>query len=554
LRFSPAASLVRRLRDESGAALVMGLGILMTMTVMLTGTLEMTASGPRDAALDNADQNAYALAEAGMNNALSVLEANYPGTVQYPGNPNLLPQRTTQLSNGSVTWGGTLQKVTGKPWAWQWSLVATGQVLNPTGPATHPATRQVKAVVPVALPKTELVGDTSILNWIYAFKDATFSNQVAIGSPLYAGGNLTLDNKATVTAGAHKLVVGGVLTMRQNADGVGSSASRIGQTYVVGGCSWLGSGLTLHNPCQWDTDNVWANPTYRGSTIPTTDPTYTGPAPAPGFITLPTLTCCSLGSATVPPSTMGFWYINASPGPGSPCDAASKTGTPPTFDTGDNLINNSATPSTPYNLTPSNASYTCRTTDGDGHPIGELSWNATTKILTISGTVFIDGSAAIDNSGYSGQPVFQYKGQGTIYLSGTFAIKQTKICAVISGSDCDWTTGHWNPNDPTQGALVVIANGDGGAGGAQSQGNVVKPGDGIVMVGGSFQGALLANKSIELVTTPVEQGPMVSVYNSVSSGQTGTLSFPSVNIQPAGAAGVTAPIPLPTLLTPQQFG
>ena len=44
------------------------------------------------------------------------------------------------------------------------------------------------AVVPVMLPTTQLAGDTSILNWIYAFHDAAFSNQVAIASPVYAGG------------------------------------------------------------------------------------------------------------------------------------------------------------------------------------------------------------------------------------------------------------------------------------------------------------------------------------------------------------------------------
>ncbi len=544
MKFSLAA-LVRRSRDESGATLVMGLGILMTMTVMVTGTLELTSESGRAASYSNAKQNSYALAEAGLNDALSVLEANYPGTVQYPGNPNLLsPSQTTQYPNGSATWGGTLQRVTGKAWAWQWSISSTSRVTDPTGPETGPVSTRVTAVVPVAMPTTELVGDTSILNWIYAFKDATFSNQVAIASPVYAGGNLTLDNKATVAGTAGKLAVGGVLTMSQNADGVGTSASRIGQAYLAGGCAYKGNGTPppLHNPCQWDSDNVWADPAHRAPAVPS------------DLIIVPTLTCCSLGGGGFEPSTMGFWYVNASPGPNAPCDASSKTGTPPTFDTGDNVINNSATPVTPFNLTPYNQSYTCRTTDGNGTPIGELSWNASTKVLTIKGTVFIDGSATVDKTGYSGQPVFRYAGQGTIYLSGTFAVKSTMICAVTAATDCNFTAGQWNPNDPNQGALVVIANGDGGAGGAQSQGNVVKPGDGVEILSSSFQGALLANKNVQIDTSSKEQGPMISVYNSVNSGQTGTLSFPSVNIQPAGAAGVTAPIPLPTLLATQQFG
>src|SRR5205823_12923593 len=121
-----------------------------------------------------------------------------------------------------VTWGGTLQRVTGKGWAWQWALTSTSTVADPTGPGTAPESRRMTAVVPVMLPSTQLAGDTSILNWIYAFHDATFGNQVAIASPVYAGGNLTLDNRATITGAAGKLAVGGVLTMSQNADGVGS--------------------------------------------------------------------------------------------------------------------------------------------------------------------------------------------------------------------------------------------------------------------------------------------------------------------------------------------
>jgi hypothetical protein len=47
---------------------------------------------------------------------------------------------------------------------------------------------------------------------------------------------------------------------------------------------------------------------------------------------------------------------------------------------------------------------------------------------------------------------------------------------------------------------------------------------------------------------------MISVYNSVYSGQTGTLTFPAVNLAPTGADGVTAPIPPGNLLPAQQFG
>ena len=57
-----------------------------------------------------------------------------------------------------------------------------------------------------------------------------------------------------------------------------------------------------------------------------------------------------------------------------------------------------------------------------------------------------------------------------------------------------------------------------------------------------------------LVTAVAAVAILVSIYNSVSSGQTGTMTFPSVSQAPSGAAGVTAPIPPGNLLPPQQFG
>ena len=63
------------LGDESGIALVMALGIMLVLTIALTTVITFTASGARDSTRVNAGQKAYALAEAGVNNALAVLNA-----------------------------------------------------------------------------------------------------------------------------------------------------------------------------------------------------------------------------------------------------------------------------------------------------------------------------------------------------------------------------------------------------------------------------------------------------------------------------------------------
>ena len=105
-------------------------------------------------------QKAYALAEAGVNNALAVLNQNYPCTACYPGNPALLPARATTYSTGSVSWSGTLQAAPlGYDWSDEWRLTATSTVPNPTGPAAAPITRTVKAVVPIIIPAASPIGD-----------------------------------------------------------------------------------------------------------------------------------------------------------------------------------------------------------------------------------------------------------------------------------------------------------------------------------------------------------------------------------------------------------
>ena len=100
----------------------------------------------------------------------------------------------------------------------------------------------------------------------------------------------------------------------------------------------------------------------------------------------------------------------------------------------------------------------------------------------------------------------------------------------------------------------MIADGDGGSGGAQSQGNVVAAGDGIELVSSSFQGALIANKSVGQHDARSDQGPMVSVYNRVYSGQTGDAHVPDRELRARRRRGVTEPAPAGALLPAVDFG
>jgi hypothetical protein len=549
MRLSPTHGLcsraLARLRDERGIALIMAIGIMFVLTIALTTTMFFTSASARHASHSNAGQKAYALAEAGVNNALAVLNTHYPSTSAYPGDTppgTFLPTATTTYSEGTATWGGTLQFVNGAGWTWEWLVTSTGTVKNPTGPGAADVTRTVRAHIPVVIPPDQPVGTDGTLNWIYAGDNARFTNSVSIASPVYTWHSLSLENGAAISGipgisgVVQKLAVGGDpdpvtgggnLTMEQNADTVGADAP-LAAVHINGLCASKKVSATLHT-CIWGgtanpNDQVWG--TVHDNTVP------------PDLIVKPELTS----------TQMTFWYQNANLGPNIPCNGAAAP-RQPVFDTGDNTINNSATPTTPFNLTPSTGDYTCRNVVG-GQTIGELSWNATSKVLTITGTIFIDGSATVDATGYTGNPVFTYSGQGTLVLSGTFGMKNSKICAVASGGDCNIAAGAWDPN---VNALVVVANGDGGAGGAQSQSNLVQSGAGIQIKGSSFQGALIANKNVEVDTTSNEQGPMISVYHWVETGQTGTLTFPSIHFAPSGGGGITQPLPTAQLLSPQNI-
>ena len=75
----------RLVREEEGVALVLAIVSMLVLTITLTAVIFITAAGARDAHRSNAGQKASALAESGINNALAVLNANYPGIVVYPG-------------------------------------------------------------------------------------------------------------------------------------------------------------------------------------------------------------------------------------------------------------------------------------------------------------------------------------------------------------------------------------------------------------------------------------------------------------------------------------
>ena len=479
----------RLLRRQDGITLIMAIGVLGILTMTGTTLIYYANTNARSAAYSDQKSEAYDLAEAGINEMMAVLAR--PENNALKG--NLLPQTTSTYPDGTVTWWGVLNDQTQT-----WALTSTGTIKNPTGSTASAAKRTLTASVPVTPTYTQPLNNPA---WNYIFNkhtgsacDMTLANNVTGSSRLYVAGNLCLSNNVTITQTA--LVVRGNLDLSNNA-AVGASTSmntRV-ETYVGGQCRYGGGSWA--SPCSGnqDTRHIYSkmNPPSYVVGVNNTAPVIATPA-----------------------ADFATWYTNSSPGPTQNCTAqnGAVSGTPPTFDN-DSVRNNSV--STVQDLTPG-SSYTCRVGPSN-HPTGELSWNATTKVLTVAGTIFIDGSAKFSNGALN-----QYNGQGTIYLSGTFLfVNNTMMCGGISGSACDFAS--WNPNTEM---LTLVANGNGGQAGT---GNSI-----LVSQGAKFQGGLFATANLSYENNAQSDGPMVGdtivIANNVNND-----SFPTITVVPVGMPG-----------------
>jgi len=476
----------KRLAEERGIALVLSLGTMFVCSAMLIAVVEYSSSSNRGSNRSKAQQAAYGLAEAGVNNAMAVLANPNNNALDH----TLLPVRVTTYGSGTTTWSGTFNSQTAR-----WSITSIGEVRNPTGPTATPVRRRIRAQVDV-IPTLSQPLNSSAWNYIYSRSvntpggcDMTIGQSVMVTSPLLVTGNLCLQNSASLRKGP--IYIGGSLTMTNN-NTVGLSSDKVSSVAIKNGCSKSSPNAASQNPCTGGAAvNIYAD-------VVTSNP------------------------PDIPPPTVEWnaWYANANPGPYYPCTWVS--GTPPAFESGDQGVlpnidytkrNNSI--SSVVDLTPA-TSYSCRTVGG------ELTWNATTKVLTVNGTMYIDGSAKIENGA-----VNSYTGFATIYLSGTLLIKNSSMCAEIANGQC--STQNWTSNSRM---LVFVAGGNGSNPGHQSQAGA---GNGILINSARFQGALYATHGIEIATTSSADGPLDGA--PVKLGQSTNSTWPAFTIVPSGMPG-----------------
>jgi Tfp pilus assembly protein PilX len=517
------SDVLKRLRDESGIALVLALMVMFVLTIVTTTVIFYTTSNQHSSQLSLTRDGSYRLAEAGINNAMAVL-GSPPDPATGIGNnaldPNVLcglPGKTytstspctikDTYSNGYTIWSAVLSSIAGTP---TWTITSTGYVANTdiAGGATY-STKTLTVSVAVHPTLTQPL-NTPVWNYIYATKppstpastcDETLTNTVNVASPFYVEGNLCLQQSSQVSKGP--LVVKGRLTITQSAH-AGTSAVPLSDAHIVNGCT----ASQTHVPCDWNgtqtvqgLDMVWAT-------------VIDGTAPS---------------GLTPPTPNYDNWYLNSSPGPYFPCQTINGQAplNPLIFDNpvdanpGDTDAqklaystgaqgNNLAT----QDLTPG-FDYRCQTSSG------ELSWNNTTKTLTIKGTIYIDGSVYVQNGA-----VNKYTGQGVIYLGGTIFMKSASLCGAIYNGACDARTYQASPAqgwDPNTNLLCFVAKGTGGQ---------VNVGDSAQFTSATLQGAVYAAGSIEVDTTSNVDGPMVGY--KVILGQSSNTTFPAITIVPNG--------------------
>jgi Tfp pilus assembly protein PilX len=569
--------------------------IMLTTVVAYTSSGQRTASfsKARMTAFDAADagmNNAYAVLNLPTNNSLlqSILPpchtANPDTSTPAATNPtwmtsssNLTAQSTWNTNvygNATTYWCGDLDR-----YGAQWFLRSVGSIRNPTGSGTTTRTLNSKVTIQPTLtqPKNNPVWDYLYAGHTGSACDQTLNNNITGSSRMYVAGNLCLS--PNVNLAQSKVIVAGNLDLSNNASvGANTNMSTRVETQVGSNCRY-GTNAPPWVTC---TGNQDANHIYSkladGTTIGVNHVPDVIAPPAADFATWyqnaipgPAQSCTT---ASGPTPTFDTNYptrdnsvttaFNLTPATSYTCrvgrgasttlaaaisssqttitvSSASGFPTSGTFRVridDEDMTVTGGQGTTTWTVTRGVNNTTAAThvigqavNQDDAGTSGELSWDATTKTLTVNGTIFIDGSATISDAA-----VNTYNGQATLYLSGTFYANGS-LCAAVSGSTCNFAG--WQPDKEM---LMIVANGSGGQ---------VNPGDGIQIANNfSYQGGLYATNAVEFGNNVNVDGPIVGSQIVLSNNLT-TNAFPFITTVPVGMPSNSAVYAQPN--PPQSF-
>jgi Tfp pilus assembly protein PilX len=549
--------LSRLLRSQDGLALPLVLGVIVVLTISVSTLTYYSATNSRSVSQSKDDARSFSLSESGLANAMAVL-ANPTNNAL---DPDTLPSSEATASsatyeNGTAKWWGVLDRS-----AAVWTVTALGLTNNPTGSGVAQVRRKLTARVSIQPTYTQPLNNP-VWNYLYSGHtgstcDQSLNNNITGSSRMYVAGNLCLSPNVILTQSV--VIVGGNADLENNAAfGANTSMSTRIETYVGGSCRYAGGSWAAcsgnqdsrhiysklidestigvnHSPpvvppptadfATWY-ENAIPGPSQSCTTSSGTTPTFDNNYPARdnSVSTVFDLTPSSSYICRVGPgaSTALTSAINSSQ---TTVNVSSAAGFPTSqykIRVDDEVMTVTGGYGTTMWTVSRGASGTTAASHAsaqtvlwdDATPSGELSWNATTKTLTVKGTILIDGSAKISNSALN-----TYNGQATLYLSGTFYANGS-LCAKFSGSACDFAS--WNPNSEL---LTIVANGSGGQ---------VNPGDSILFANNfAFEGALFGTNAIEFGNNVSIGGPIVGSQILLSNNLI-TNNFPVVTTVPVG--------------------
>jgi hypothetical protein len=402
---------ILNLRTETGLALPIAMGIMMVLAVALVAVIGFTSAGARHSDRSQAENDAFAVAEAGINVALSVL-----GNATNPTVSTLLPSTTTSVEGGTVTYSGTYAQPV-------WTITSTGRVTNPSSSDAADIVRTLNQKVTVQ----PLVPGATAPEWDRLFHNRTdvclTINTVTVPASVTSRGDLCLVGTARITNSRSKVEVGDDVTLAAPNSSIGTSGSPIARAEVVGTCKY--GTQAPATPCS-PADRVFAN-------------VYTTTPP----------------NLTKPTVDMAYWYQHAKPGPKHGCTNPGGS-FPGGFDN-DTTWNSSLPDYGNDNedidqVTPTHTSYSCKVHDANGDLVGEISWNHVTHVLKIHGTIFIDGNVRFDRDGQ----LVNYQGRAIIYAAGDLEYDEI-VCAGGNGTHNCWSDmSNW---DPEQNMMIILSGG-----------------------------------------------------------------------------------------------
>jgi len=446
--------------------LVLTLVIMGVLSITIASVAMFTTSNEQHSARDRDIARALNTAEAGLNNALAVLtQQDSTGTSPIG---STLANTTFSIDGGSGTYSAT------KNSGLEWTISASGT--SPNGRVTRTLELKLDGTQ-----STQSTAQSPVYGYGFFVNATSGCTTIAGNSPVqvsvFVRNDLCLTGNATVaqpgiTSNTLTVYVGGKYTATANPS-VGSSTQKIQSFTAVGGCQRQNSNVICSTSAQ---SKVHAN----------------GYSSTPSAITKPTADAAAVYAS-------GNWHSPV-------CSVGSFT-----FD-GDTTLNASLGS---VDLLQSNTrpSFDCTVWNPSGtSQIGRLAWDLTTKVLTISGTILIDGGLS-----FSGQTSASYTGFGSIYANGLVTTAgQAAICgppATPNGSSC---TGNWLP---AQGALTIVGL-NGWSMSGQSEFNV------IAYVNGAFSatgGAVVTGPAIADTATLSGNGKFATV-STVPPGTPGAAS------------------------------